>query len=80
VKERERMRRALQRTGGRFGPVRGFVIPTLRAIGLFSERIEGHFQEMFNANFGAMAPISEDPRDLPEDLEAWVEEGGGIGV
>ena len=70
------MQSALQRRGGRYGPVRGFVIPTLRGIGLFSDRIQGHFQEMFNANFGsAMAPLSEDPRELPEDLEAWVNEG-----
>jgi hypothetical protein len=56
--------------------VRGFVIPTLRSIGLFSERIEGHFCDMFAANFGAeMADLSQDPADLPEDLEAWVEEG-----
>ncbi|MEN8185129.1 MAG: ferritin-like domain-containing protein [Myxococcota bacterium] len=76
AKERGRMQEALQRRGGRYGPVRGFVIPTLRSIGLFSERIQDHFQEMFTANFGAaMAPLSEDPRDLPKDLEAWVEEG-----
>jgi hypothetical protein len=79
VKERERIRKSLGRTGGRFGPVRGFVIPTLRSIGLFSGRIEGHFQEMFTANFGAaMADFSRDPQDLPEDLEAWVQEGAEI--
>lgn len=76
ARERSRMQAALERRGGRFGPIRGFVIPTLRGIGLFSERIEGHFQEMFSANFGAaMRPLSEDPRALPEDLEAWVEQG-----
>jgi hypothetical protein len=74
--ERQRMQQALQSSGGRFGPIRGFVIPTLRAIGLFSKRIEGHFQEMFEANFGSrLAPLSDDPQDLPEDLEAWVNEG-----
>jgi hypothetical protein len=76
AKERSRMQDAVRRSGGRFGPVRGFVIPTLRSIGLFSERIEGHFQEMFEANFGAaMPPLSEDLPGLPEDLEAWVNEG-----
>ena len=70
------MQAAVQRSGGRFGPVRGFVIPTLRSIGLFSERIEGHFQEMFESNFGsAMPPLSEDLPGLPDDLEAWVNEG-----
>jgi len=74
AKERDTIRKALERTGGRRGPVRGFVIPTLRAIGLFSPRIEGHFQDMFDANLGAMAGrISDDATDVPQDLEAWVE-------
>jgi len=76
IQERQVMRKALEGSGGRFGPVRGFVIPTLRSIGLFSQRIEGHFSEMFAANFGAeMADLSQDPSDLPDDLEAWVNEG-----
>jgi hypothetical protein len=76
IQERQAMRKSLEGSGGRFGPIRGFVIPTLRSIGLFSERIEGHFGEMFAANFGAeMADFSKDPSDLPEDLEAWVNEG-----
>ncbi len=78
MKERERIRASLERTGGRFGPIRGFVIPTLRGIGLFSERIQGHFEEMFRANFGeAMGDLSKDPQALPDDLEAWVNEGAG---
>ncbi|MDX1648389.1 MAG: ferritin-like domain-containing protein [Myxococcota bacterium] len=76
MKERERIQASLARTGGRFGPIRGFVIPTLRSIGLFSERIQGHFDDMFRANFGAMAgDLATDTPDLPEDLEAWVNEG-----
>jgi rubrerythrin len=76
LKERQKIQSSLQRTGGRFGPVRGFVIPTLRSIGLFSERIQGHFEEMFQANFGAaIADLSRDPTGVPEDLEAWVNEG-----
>ena len=74
AKERDTIRRALEKTGGRRGPVRGFVIPTLRAIGLFSPRIEAHFQEMFEANIGPTAGrIADDTVELPEDLEAWVE-------
>jgi hypothetical protein len=74
AKERDTIRKALEKTGGRRGPVRGFVIPTLRAIGLFSPRIEGHFQEMFDANLGEIAGrISDDATEVPEDLEAWVE-------
>jgi hypothetical protein len=76
IQERVAMRQELHRTGGRFGPVRGFVIPTLRSIGLFSERIQHHFEEIFTANFGpAMGDLSADPTELPEDLEAWVNEG-----
>jgi hypothetical protein len=76
VQERATMRKELQRTGGRFGPVRGFVIPTLRAIGLFSPRIQRHFEEIFTANFGPeMGDLDSDPTELPADLEAWVAEG-----
>ena len=54
--------------------MRGFVIPTLRAIGLWSERIERRFYEMFVANLGPdIGKIADDPHQLPEDLEAWVE-------
>ena len=64
--------------GGVAGPVRGFVIPTLRSIGLFSERIEGHFRDMFAANFGEERAASFDlSRQLPEDLDAWVESDRG---
>jgi len=74
AKEREKLQAALRRSGGRRGPIRGFVIPTLRAIGLFSERIEKHFEEMFVANLGPeLGRIGDDPRDVPADLEAWVE-------
>ena len=76
MQERASMRDELARSGGRFGPVRGFVIPTLRSIGLFSPRIQKHFEEIFTANFGpAMGDLSQDAVDLPSDLEAWVNEG-----
>src|SRR6202008_88960 len=50
AEERDVVAGALQRPGGRTGPVSGFVIPTLRAIGLYSDRIRDHFAEMFQAN------------------------------
>jgi hypothetical protein len=57
------------------GPIRGFVIPTLRGIGLFSERIESHFREMFGANFGEeRARGMKLDGALPADLDAWVEQ------
>jgi len=75
--EREHIAELLQRKGrGRMGPISGFVIPTLKAIGLYSDRIEGHFAGMFEANFGPETSrrIRESTLELPEDLEAWLEE------
>jgi P-aminobenzoate N-oxygenase AurF len=74
AKDRAQLIEAIQRSGGRRGPVRGFVIPTLRAIGLFSDRIRAHFEEMFVANVGPQwGRIQDDETPFPEDLEAWVE-------
>src|SRR5690606_34366712 len=74
AKERETIAAAIQRNGGRRGPIRGFVIPTLKAIGLYSERIAAHFDDMFRANLGAsFGSTLDDPTAVPEDLEAWVE-------
>ena len=76
AKERESLMAAIQKSGGRRGPVRGFVIPTLRTIGLFSPRIEAHFEEMFSNIMGpGLGKIADDPQDIPEDLEVWVNEG-----
>lgn len=73
-KERETLLEAIRRAGGRRGPVRGFVIPTLRAIGLLSDRIRDHFDEMFMANMGEQfGRVQDDGVEFPEDLEAWVE-------
>jgi hypothetical protein len=72
AKERDKIGEAIQKQGGQAGPVRGFVIPTLRAIGLFSERIEGHYREMFAANLSEeRAKALHFSRGLPTDLEAW---------
>ncbi len=74
AKDRAQLVEGMRRTGGRRGPVRGFVIPTLRAIGLFSERIQKHFEEMFIANVGQeFGRLDKDIETFPEDLEAWVE-------
>ena len=74
AKERETVAAALAQSGGMRGPVRGFVIPTLKAIGLFSPRIGHHFDEMFRSNIGPdIGSTLDDPYALPEDLEAWVE-------
>jgi hypothetical protein len=75
--ERDLIARAAQKGGLRFGPISGFVIPTLRAIGLFSDRIAEHFAEMFEANLRSEGArnLARLAQDLPEDLEAWVEAG-----
>jgi len=77
MKEREVIARSLARTGGRLGPISGFVIPTLRALGLYSDRIAGHFKEMWAANVGAETAerLATSDTQVPEDLEAWVNEG-----
>jgi hypothetical protein len=76
LSDRERIVKSMERTGGRLGPIRGFVIPTLGAIGLYSERVRAHFDEMFRANLGEdLARQTSAIPDLPDDLEAWVNEG-----
>ncbi|MDJ0788596.1 MAG: ferritin-like domain-containing protein [Myxococcota bacterium] len=75
LKERQKIQQVLEKTGGRTGPIRGFVIPTLDSIGLLSDRIRGHFQEMFDANFQGAVRHIPGAEDMPEDLEAWVNEG-----
>jgi hypothetical protein len=73
--EQETMMQAMARDAVRPGPVRGFVIPTLRTIGLMSDRIEAHFDAMFAALPGTVfGPIKNDARELPADLAAWVED------
>ncbi len=75
--ERDLIRDQLARTGGRYGPVSGFIIPTLRKIGLYDERTAGHFKEMWTQTQGAEAAerYANSDADIPEDLEAWVNEG-----
>ena len=75
--ERDVMARQLERTGGRYGPVSGFIIPTLRAIGLYSEKTAGHFEQMWTETQGpeAAARYASSDAELPEDLEQWVNAG-----
>jgi hypothetical protein len=77
-KERDGIARAMQeQPGGRYGPVSGFIIPTLRALGLYGERTAGLFREMWTETQGAEAAAryASSDADLPEDLERWVNEG-----
>jgi hypothetical protein len=77
LSERSVVLAAAGRQGGFSGPVRGFVVPTLRKIGLFSERIEGHFMEMFEANLGKERAAQLDMHiQFPESLDDWIEATG----
>ncbi len=76
-REKDKVEALIHDRGGRRGPITGFVVPTLRNIGLFSERIEGHFREMFAHMQGpdSTGNIMDDIKELPTDLEAWIEDG-----
>jgi hypothetical protein len=76
-REHEEITRGMTRTQ-KLGPVVGFVLPTLRRCGLFSERVAARYHEMFKE--GASAPLTGDTVDafmaavpgLPADTAAWV--------
>jgi hypothetical protein len=75
-KEREELTR--HSTRRRLGPTQGFVIPTLRRCGLFSERIATRYHELLRDNLSGrlVGETLEDFMnalpDLPEDTAAWV--------
>ena len=50
---------------------------TLRALGLYSERTAAHFKQMWTETQGREAAerYASSKAELPEDLEAWVNEG-----
>ena len=73
AKEREKLDPEIQRNNAT-GPVRAFIIPSLKSVGLFSERLEQHFRGMFEANFGERAKNMAFGDSLPENLELWLEE------
>lgn len=61
----------------RFGPISGFVLPTLRRCGLLSERLAARFYHVLRDNLGARAGSNAEEfmsiiPELPEDLVAWV--------
>lgn len=72
--ERDMLVEEMRTRGGAFGPVRGFVIPTLRGIGLWSERLEARYRELFDGmdSMGMLrgARVGFDV-ELPADLERW---------
>jgi hypothetical protein len=62
----------------RLGPVQGFVLPTLKRCGLFSERVAKHFHGFFRENFGDLVAgdnvehFMEHLPELPADTARWV--------
>ncbi len=80
--DREKLDAAIAKRGGRIGPVSGFVVPTLRRIGLLSERNAAQFRKMFDElqigtrrADGTRGNPLDGLIDLPDDLEAWASEG-----
>jgi rubrerythrin len=77
IKERALIQSSIRKKGGSMGPVHGFVVPTLASIGLFSDRIRGHFKEMWGANLGVETAerMAREDAILPTDLDEWVDAG-----
>jgi len=75
--ERDVIMKTIKKRGGQLGPVHGFVVPTLASIGLYSDRIRGHFRDMWAANLGEETAdrMATSTPALPSDLEEWVNEG-----
>jgi hypothetical protein len=77
LEEREVLAEAMRQRGASMGPVHGFVVPTLASIGLYSDRIRGHFREMWSANIGPEMGerMAREDAALPSDLGEWVDAG-----
>jgi hypothetical protein len=75
-KERDELTRNVQRR--RLGPTQGFVIPTLRRCGLFSDRVATRYHELLRENLSGkmvgetLEEFLQGLPDLPEDTAAWV--------
>ena len=74
-------RDALMGTNGkgmRLGPVQGFVVPTLRRLGLLSTRVAEQYHEFLYANLAGplvgrnVEEFLQYVPELPEDTAAWV--------
>ncbi len=57
-------------------PLRGFVLPTLHRLGLYSERIRPKFVQLVEENMisGFESTAFDGTFSFPDDLEAWVDE------
>jgi hypothetical protein len=59
-------------------PLRGFILPTLAKLGLYTERIAPKYRQLVEQNMisGFEATSFDGSLALPDDLEAWVDETG----
>ncbi|HUO04294.1 MAG TPA: ferritin-like domain-containing protein [Candidatus Binataceae bacterium] len=77
AREREELTRS-EKVPRRMGPVTGFVIPTLKRCGLFTESLAARFYDVLRGNMSLKrlgANVEEFMQripDLPEDTAAWV--------
>jgi hypothetical protein len=57
-------------------PLRGFVMPTLAKIGLYDERVAPRYRELIQQNMisGFEGTAFDGAIELPDDLEAWVDQ------
>lgn len=75
--EYETIRAAHRKLGHRMSAVTGFILPTLKSVGLLSERIQRHFEQVFsrvappNAE-KASGPLADRLAELPANLDEWV--------
>ena len=60
------------------GLLRGFVIPILRAIGLFSERIEGHFRRAGLDPPDVEGVLRGEPGDVAARIVDWLVDEGRL--
>jgi hypothetical protein len=76
--EREELFNGASGKGMRLGPVQGFVVPTLKRLGLLSGRVATVYHEFLHANLAGplvgrnVEEFLQYVPELPEDTAAWV--------
>jgi P-aminobenzoate N-oxygenase AurF len=73
VVEQDKLQAIAARRGGRKGPLTGFVVPTLQAIDLYSERLDRRFRDLYaQASHAGGQGVMDSITALPEDLDMWI--------
>ena len=74
ARERDKLSAGAPRGSSAVGPIRGFIIPTMKSIGLWSDRLAGFYRDLFAAHLGEeQRNALHFEAELPADLEAWVQ-------